>query len=210
VGSHLPRCLALIGTAALAALTLAAAGAPPLAARAAAGSGLAPPPAATAPDRAVPVVEEDEERGYQLSVRGAGPYRIGRSLTALTEAGLIDAVWPGPPCSEDVVGAGATGRWAGKILLVFRRGILISIGTASGSVRSPAGAGPGTSFARAEQIYGKRGRPIRSRTGHQGYVVPAGPMVELFTDHPIRPGIGWYEVGPRGFSLHGFLADDRC
>jgi hypothetical protein len=216
VGTHRPRCLALIGTAALAALALTAAGPPLPSAGAAAGSG-SPPPSAAAPDRAVSVAaageepgvaEAGEESSFRLSVHGAGPYRIDRRLATLTGAGLIDGV--APYGCRDIVGAGATGRWAGKILLVFRRGILISIGTASGSVRSPAGVGPGTSFEQAEKIYGKRGRPVRSTAGVTGYIVGVGPMVELFTGHPIRPGIGWYEVGPRGFSLRGFWTGRPC
>ncbi|HEU4426269.1 MAG TPA: hypothetical protein VFR67_27335 [Pilimelia sp.] len=216
MGTHLPRCLALIGTAALAALALTAAGPPLPSAGAAAGSGL-PPPSAATPDRAVSVAATGEEpsvaeargeSGFRLSVQGAGPYRIGRPLATLTEAGLIDGV--APYGCRDIVGAGATGRWAGKILLVFRRGVLISIGTASGSVRSPASVGPGTSFEQAERVYGKRGRPVRSAAGVTGYVVGVGPMVELFTGHPIRLGIGWYEVGPRGFSLRAFRTGSPC
>jgi len=176
----------------------------------AAGVGAVPSAGRTAslPGAATPDAKE-EGRGFRLSVRGAGPYRIGATLARLTDAGLVDSPAPRAGC-DGIIDAGATGRWAGKILLVFRRGVLIRIGTASGSVRSPAGVGPGTSFEEAEKIYGRRGEPIRGRDGQQGYVVRVGAMVELFTDHPIRSGIGWFEVGPRSYSERGFREGSRC
>ncbi|WBB81423.1 hypothetical protein O7606_08700 [Micromonospora sp. WMMD882] len=128
-----------------------------------------------------------------LSVRGAGPYRIGRSLDGLTAAGLIDSVAPG--CG-DVLVAGATGQWAGVILLTFRAGRLVAVGTATRPPSSPAGAGVGMTFDDLERIYGPRGALVHDEvTGRSAYLVRIGDRVELFSDHPIRDGVGYFEAG---------------
>lgn len=72
-----------------------------------------------------------------LSVHGARAYRIGVSLAALTAAGRLD--WTAPGCGG-VVHAGATGSWAGVLMLAFRDGRLVAVGTATAPPRSPAGA----------------------------------------------------------------------
>ncbi|MEV4656265.1 hypothetical protein [Micromonospora sp. NPDC049301] len=143
-----------------------------------------------------------------LSVSGAGVYRIGASLTALTTAGRID--WTAPGC-DGVVHAGATGSWAGVILLAFRDGLLVEVGTATAPPRSPAGAAVGMSFAELEAIYGRRGWLIRNDAGDaEAYLVRVGSRVELFTGHPIRPGVGYFQVGPATFVERNFRQGASC
>ncbi|NYF58359.1 hypothetical protein [Micromonospora purpureochromogenes] len=142
-----------------------------------------------------------------LSVRGAGPFRIGASLTRLSAAGLID--WTAG-CAG-VVHAGVTGDWAGKILLAFRDGRLVSVGTATAPPRSPAGASVGMSFAELEEIYGRRGELITNDAGDAtAYLVRFGSRVELFTGHPIRPGVGYLEAGRADFVERGFRQGRSC
>ncbi|MFE9957837.1 hypothetical protein [Micromonospora sp. NPDC005299] len=143
-----------------------------------------------------------------LSVRGAGPYRIGARLNRLAAAGLID--WTAPGCAG-VVHAGVTGPWAGVILLAFRDGRLVSVGTATVPPRSPAGASVGMSFADLERIYGRRGALIRNDAGDaEAYLVRFGSRVELFTGHPIRPGVGYYEAGAASHVERGFRQWPSC
>ncbi|WP_405093553.1 hypothetical protein OG767_12515 [Micromonospora sp. NBC_01392] len=143
-----------------------------------------------------------------LSVGGAGPYRIGARLDRLVAAGLID--WTAPGC-PGVTYAGVTGAWAGKIMLGFRDGRLTSVGTATVPPRSPAGASVGMSFAALEDIYGTRGSLIRNDAGDaEAYLVRFGSRVELFTGHPIRPGVGYYEAGPASFVEAGFRRGSPC
>ncbi|MEH1013447.1 hypothetical protein V6U90_10070 [Micromonospora sp. CPCC 206060] len=144
-----------------------------------------------------------------LSVRGTGPYRIGVTLDRLTAAGLVTDVWSYPGC-DDVVDSGATGEWAGVILLRFRAGRLAEIGTATVPPRSPAGAAVGMSFAELEEVYGQHGELIRSDDGRTGYLVRIGQRVELFTDHPIRPGVGYFQVGPAHFVERTFRTGAAC
>ncbi|MBO4207755.1 hypothetical protein [Micromonospora echinofusca] len=144
-----------------------------------------------------------------LSVRGAGPYRIGMSLDRLAAAGLVTDVWSYPGC-DDVVGSGATGEWAGVILLRFRAGRLADIGTATRPPRSPAGAAVGMEFSELEEIYGRRGELVRSASGQTGYLVRVGQRVELFTDHPIRSGVGYFQVGPADFVERTFRTGTAC
>lgn len=80
----------------------------------------------------------DPDEVRLISVRGAGPFRIGADLARLSAAGLID--WVAPDC-DGTVRAGVTGAWAGKILLAFRDGRLVEVGTATAPPRTPAGAG---------------------------------------------------------------------
>ncbi|MGK5443699.1 hypothetical protein ACSNN7_18025 [Micromonospora sp. URMC 105] len=143
-----------------------------------------------------------------LSVRGAGPFRIGASLARLSAAGLID--WTADGC-PGVVHTGVTGEWAGKIILAFRHGRLVAIGTATAPPRSPAGASVGMFFAELEEIYGPRGELIRNDAGDDtAYLVRFGSRVELFTGHPIRAGVGWFEVGRADFVERGFRQGRSC
>ncbi|KAB1909224.1 hypothetical protein [Micromonospora sp. AMSO31t] len=143
-----------------------------------------------------------------LSVHGAGPYRIGARLDRLSAAGLID--WTAPGCAG-VQHAGATGAWAGVILLAFRNGRLVSVGTATVPPRSPAGASVGMSFPDLERRYGRRGALIRNDAGDaEAYLVRFGSRVELFTGHPIRPGVGYFEVGPASFVERNFRQGGSC
>ncbi|MGC4748695.1 hypothetical protein ACLQ28_24025 [Micromonospora sp. DT201] len=143
-----------------------------------------------------------------LSVQGVGAYRIGVSLAALTAAGRID--WVAPGCGG-VVHAGATGSWAGVLMLAFRDGWLVAVGTATAPPRSPAGATVGMSFAELEAIYGRRGSLIRNDAGDaEAYLVRVGSRVELFTGHPIRPGVGFFEVGPAAFVERNFRVGATC
>ncbi|WP_238432765.1 hypothetical protein [Micromonospora tarensis] len=143
-----------------------------------------------------------------LSVRGAGVYRIGVSLAALTNDGHID--WTAPGCAG-VVHAGVTGSWAGVLLLAFRDGRLVEVGTATAPPRSPAGASVGMSFDDLEAIYGSRGALIRNDAGTaEAYLVRFGSRVELFTGHPIRPGVGYFQVGPASFVERNFRQGRAC
>ncbi|PZF89067.1 hypothetical protein [Micromonospora deserti] len=143
-----------------------------------------------------------------LSVRGAGPFRIGASLVRLSAAGLID--WTVAEC-DGVVRAGVTGEWAGVILLAFRHGRLVEVGTATAPPRSPAGAAVGMSFFELAEIYGRRGALIRNDAGDaSAYLVRFGSRVELFTGHPIRPGVGYFQVGPADFVERAFRQGRSC
>ncbi|MGC4820378.1 hypothetical protein [Micromonospora sp. DT63] len=143
-----------------------------------------------------------------LNVGGAGVYRIGASLAALTAAGRID--WTAPGC-DGVVHTGVTGSWAGVLLLAFRAGRLVEIGTATAPPQSPAGARVGMSFAELEAIYGPRGSLIRNDAGDaEAYLVRVGSRVELFTGHPIRPGVGYFQVGPASFVERNFRQGSAC
>ena len=144
-----------------------------------------------------------------LSVRGAGPYRIGARLTDLVARGLID--WTQPrPGHPSVVDAGATGDWAGVVLLAFRDGRLVEVGTATTPPRSPAGATVGMSFDDLEAIYGPRGGLVHNDAGERAYLVRFGTRVELFTGHPVRPGVGYFQVGPADFVEQNFLHGCAC
>ncbi|WP_036375169.1 hypothetical protein [Micromonospora sp. ATCC 39149] len=164
---------------------------------------------ATAPGRAAtapgPVVGDQTQ---VMSVRGAGPFRIGADLARLSAAGLID--WTAPGC-DGVVQAGVTGAWAGQIMLAFVGGRLVEIGTATVPPYSPAGAGVGMTFDELEEIYGPRGELITNNAGDEsGYLVRYGSRVELFTGHPIRPGVGYFQVGPASFVERGFREGRPC
>ncbi|KAB1140182.1 hypothetical protein F6X68_22700 [Micromonospora sp. AMSO12t] len=150
----------------------------------------------------------DPDEVRLISVRGAGPFRIGADLARLSAAGLID--WVAPDC-DGTVRAGVTGAWAGKILLAFRDGRLVEVGTATAPPRTPAGAGVGMSFAALEEIYGPRGSMIRNDAGDaSAYLVRVGSRVELFTGHPIRPGVGYLQVGPASVVERGFREGRSC
>lgn len=143
-----------------------------------------------------------------LSVWGAGPYRIGASLDRLAAAGMIES--PVATC-DGVVRAGATGTWAGVILLAFRHGRLVEVNTATAPPYSPAGAGVGMSFADLETIYGPRGSRISNDAGTAtAYLVRVGTRVELFTGHPIRPGVGAFQVGTASFVERDFRQGGTC
>lgn len=143
-----------------------------------------------------------------LSVRGAGVYRIGASLASLTRNGHVG--WTAPGC-DGVVHTGVTGSWAGVLLLAFRNGRLVEVGTATAPPRSPAGASVGMSFDELEAIYGRRGSLIRNDAGDaEAYLVRVGSRVELFTGHPIRPGVGYFQVGPASFVERNFRQGPSC
>ncbi|MER7460119.1 hypothetical protein [Micromonospora sp. NPDC126480] len=143
-----------------------------------------------------------------LSVRGAGPFRVGARLSRLSAAGLID--WVVEPC-DGVVHAGVTGEWAGAILLVFRHGRLVEVGTATVPPRSPAGASVGMSFEELEVIYGRRGSMIRNDVGDaSAYLVRFGDRVELYTGHPIRSGVGYYAAGRADHVERAFRQGGAC
>ncbi|MEU7906477.1 hypothetical protein [Actinoplanes sp. NPDC049118] len=192
---HRPSFHRLVAAGALALAVLATAAAPASASRGTAG-GARTGAATVVPDTSV------------LSVRGAGPYRIGARQQALAAAGLLSWVAPQPGC--DVVVAGATGDWAGVILLSFRSGRLAEVGTATAPPRSPAGASVGMSWDDLEDIYGGRGRMIHNADGDPAYVVRAGSRVELYTGHPIRAGAGYFQAGPADFVLRNFLRGTVC
>jgi hypothetical protein len=150
----------------------------------------------------------DGPAGSVLSVRGAGPYRIGARLQTLQEAGLID--WVAPPQECDVVFTGVTGEWSGLLILGFRAGRLVEVGTATAPPLSPAGASVGTSWSQLEDIYGSRGRLIYDNDGQQAYVVRIGSRVELYTEHPIRGGVGYFQAGLANFVLRNFMGESVC
>ncbi|MEU6076506.1 hypothetical protein [Micromonospora sp. NPDC047074] len=154
----------------------------------------------------LPATRQDEVE--VISVRGAGPFRIGASLARLSAAGLID--WVAPDC-DGVVRTGVTGAWAGKILLAFRDGLLVEVGTATAPPRTPAGAAVGMSFAELALIYGSQGSLIRNDADDaSAYLVRFGSRVELFTGHPIRPGVGYLQVGPASFVERTFREGRSC
>lgn len=150
----------------------------------------------------------DDSTESVLSVRGAGPYRIGARLQALQEAGLIGWVAPPQPC--DVVVTGVTGDWAGALILAFRSGRLVEVGTAAAPPQSPAGATVGMSWSQLADVYGDRGRLIHNNDGEQAYVVRFGSRVELYTGHPIRAGVGYFQAGPANFVLKNFRGEPIC
>jgi hypothetical protein len=188
-------------TAGVLAFAVLAAAAPASAAHDTAGGTLSGRGKAASPAAVVPA-------GSVLSVRGAGPYRIGARQQALAAAGLLDWVAPDPGC--DVAHAGATGAWAGVIILAFRNGRLVEVGTATVPPRSPSGASVGMSWTELEDIYGRRGRLIHNADGEQAYLVRAGSGVELYTGHPIRQGVGYYQAGPADFVLRNFRSGTAC
>ncbi|MEU8184219.1 hypothetical protein AB0B86_26020 [Micromonospora sp. NPDC049047] len=194
--------IVLTATAALASGTLTVAGPAP----AAAAAGNTAPASARAPYAAAMTTEHGHPR--VLGVGGAGVYRIGASLAALTAAGRID--WTAPGCAG-VVNAGVAGSWAGVLLLAFRDGRLVEVGTATAPPRSPAGASVGMSFDELEAIYGSRGALIRNDAGTaEAYLVRFGSRVELFTGHPIRPGVGYFQVGLASYVERNFRQGGTC
>ncbi|RKN40314.1 hypothetical protein [Micromonospora endolithica] len=163
------------------------------------------PAAAHSPAR--PAAGQTADTGTELiSVRGAGPFRIGARLDRLQAAGLIDWVASDGP---DLVRTGVTGQWAGKLILTFRDGRLVGVGTATAPPRTPAGAQVGMFFADLERIYGPRGSMINNDAGaDRAYLVRVGSRVELFTGHPIRQGVGYLEVGLASYVERAYR--ERC
>ncbi len=157
-------------------------------------AGRVPAATAVAPGRPAAVGAGVTSAGVEiLSIRGAGPFRIGAELSGLSAAGLID--WSVEACGG-LLHAGVTGEWAGVVLLVFRHGRLVEVGTATVPPRSPAGGSVGMSFLDLEGIYGRRGSMIRNDAGTaSAYLVRFGDRVELYTGHPIRTGVGYYAAG---------------
>jgi hypothetical protein len=67
------------------------------------------------------------------------------------------------------------------------------------------------SFDQLEAIYGPRGAPVGNDAGTAtGYLVRQGSRVELFTGHPIRPGVGYFQVGPASFVERAFRQGTVC
>ncbi|BCJ49090.1 hypothetical protein Asp14428_05650 [Actinoplanes sp. NBRC 14428] len=147
--------------------------------------------AGAGPSAGVPAGAAD----HVLRVTGAGPYRIGVALSRLTEAGLVDAVATDPD-RPGTASAVSTGDWAGQLLLTFHRGALMVVETATGDVRTAAGARVGMSFDEVAARYGKAGRFVTLPGGGRGYLVRVGRLALLFGDHPIRPGVGSIQAGP--------------
>lgn len=144
-----------------------------------------------------------------LSVRGAGPYRIGARRTTLEARGLVG--WTQPrPGRPGVLDAGPTGGWIGMVLLVFRNGRLVEVGTATAPPFSPAGASVGMSFEQLAEIYRGGGRVVHNGAGQAAYLVRVGNRVELFWAHPIRPGVGYFQVGRADVVEDGFRHGARC
>lgn len=196
-----PLVTAALAVAALLPITL------PAAAPAAARTGVvADPPTSGGPGRPG---TDARDQVRVMSVRGAGPFRIGARLARLSADGLIAS--PVPGCGTGVVHTGVTGAWAGKILLTFRDGRLVTVGTATTPPRSPAGGSVGMTFAQLEEIYGPRGELIGNDAGTESaYLVRVGSRVELFTGHPIRPGVGYFQVGPASVVERGFREARPC
>ncbi|RAO33905.1 hypothetical protein ONO23_02639 [Micromonospora noduli] len=193
----------LLTTAALALGTLVPAAVAGPAAAAPQAGGTAPASA-----RGPRAVDPGHSHPQVLSVGGVGVYRIGASLASLIRNGHVG--WTAPGC-DGVVRTGATGSLAGVILLAFRDGRLVEVGTATAPPQSPAGATVGMSFDELEAIYGWRGSLIRNDAGDaEAYLVRAGSRVELFTGHPIRPGVGYFQVGPASFVERNFRQGVSC
>lgn len=156
-------------------------------------------PAASAPRAATSTVVAAD---HVITVLGAGPYRIGTSLSRLAAAGLLS--WVTDPDGGTQL-AGSAGEWGGGLTLTFNHGVLLALETDTGSVRTAAGARVGMSFAEVENIYRGYGDLITNDQGRTAYVIKVGPMVVLFGDHPIRAGVGSIQVGPACIVLQAFL-----
>jgi hypothetical protein len=65
-------------------------------------------------------------------------------------------------------------------------------------------------WSQLEDIYGSRGRLIYNTDGEQAYVVHIGSRVELYTGHPIRDGVGYFQAGPANFVLKNFMGESVC
>lgn len=63
------------------------------------------------------------------------------------------------------------------------------------------------SFEQVARLYGNRGRLVHNGVGRQAYLVRLGARVELFSAHPARPGVGYFQVGRADVVEHGFLHD---
>lgn len=143
-----------------------------------------------------------------MSVLGAGPYRIGADFFELQAAGHL--TWTVLHC-DAVVEAGSAGAWLGKLILAFKNWKLVEVGTATAPPRSPMGGGVGESFDELERIYGPLGSMITNDDGTQSaYLVRFGSRVELYTGHPIRDGVGYFQVGPASFVEYRFRANPGC
>jgi hypothetical protein len=158
-------------------------------------------PAAAAPRAATPVATAPTA-DHVITVLGAGPYRMGTKLDRLSAAGLID--WVTGPDAAGTQLAGSAAAWSGELMLTFHHGFLVVVETATGSVRTAAGARVGMSFAEVEAIYHGYGKLLTNDQGRTAYLVPVGPMVLLFGDHPMRPGVGSIQAGPARILLPAF------
>lgn len=138
---------------------------------------------------------------HVITVVGAGPYRIGRSLARLAQAGLLG--WVTGPDEAGTRLAGPAGEWRGELELTFRHNVLAIVRTEAGSVRTPAGARVGMPFAEVQRIYGGDGWPTTDDEGRNGYVVAIGPMALVLDSHPSRPEVGSIRSGPARLVLAG-------
>lgn len=191
---------------------LAAAGLMPI--TGAAPAAAAPRPEVVVPaDRtgAAPAGRSDAERQDEvrfMSVLGAGPYRIGADFFDLQAAGHL--TWTVVEC-DGVVHAGSAGAWLGKLILAFEGWRLVEVGTATAPPRSPLGGQVGVSFEELERIYGPLGSMITNDAGDaSAYLVRLGSRVELYTGHPIRDGVGYFQAGPASFVENRFRTDPHC
>lgn len=156
---------------------------------AAAGAGINTPAAAA------PAASAD----HVLTLLGAGPYRIGGRLDRLIAAGIVSE--PDAPDTSGVQTVTSLGDWAGELLLTFHHGRLVVLETAAGAVRTAAGARVGMAFDQVGTLYHGAGSLITDPGGRTAYVLCVGPMVMVFGDHPIRPGVGSITVGPASLVL---------
>ncbi|GAA3336525.1 hypothetical protein GCM10020358_09020 [Amorphoplanes nipponensis] len=158
-------------------------------------------PAAAAP---APVAAD-----HVLTVLGAGPYRLGGRLAPLVAAGLVTE--PAAPDADGRQVVTSLGDWPGELLLTFIGGRLAVLETATDAVRTAVGARVGMSFDQVDRLYHGAGRLLTTADGGPAYLVRYGPLVMVFGDHPIRPGVGAITTGPARIVLPdlGIPAGDR-
>ncbi|GAA3340750.1 hypothetical protein GCM10020358_29480 [Amorphoplanes nipponensis] len=103
------------------------------------------------------------------------------------------------------------GDWPGELLLTFIGGRLAVLETATDAVRTAVGARVGMSFDQVDRLYHGAGRLLTTADGGPAYLVRYGPLVMVFGDHPIRPGVGAITTGPARIVLPdlGIPAGDR-
>lgn len=57
---------------------------------------------------------------------------------------------------------------------------------------------------------GEHGTPGMPDADAEAYLVRVGSRVELFTVHPIRPSVGYFQVGPASFAERTFRQGTAC
>jgi hypothetical protein len=134
-----------------------------------------------------------------MDVNGVGPYRIGTFIDTLQAADLIDSPDSRPQC-PGMIYAIAKGYYAGTLLLTFQDDQLVAVGTAGGlEIRSLTGATVGMSFAHVKSLYGGKGTSSTGADNLPEFTVTSGDRVLDFSGNPIRPGVGYYEVGLKSY-----------